>query len=30
MFEDVSHWLPEQADEGLSRLLLEHLLEHGD
>jgi pimeloyl-ACP methyl ester carboxylesterase len=28
MFEDVSHWLPEQADEGLSRLLLEHLIAH--
>jgi pimeloyl-ACP methyl ester carboxylesterase len=26
MFEDITHWLPEQADEGLSRLLLEHLL----
>jgi pimeloyl-ACP methyl ester carboxylesterase len=26
MFEDISHWLPEQADEGLSRLLLEHLI----
>jgi pimeloyl-ACP methyl ester carboxylesterase len=29
MFEDISHWLPEQADEGLSRLLLEHLIAHG-
>ncbi|MCE7003496.1 alpha/beta hydrolase [Kibdelosporangium philippinense] len=29
MFQDISHWLPEQADEGLSRLLLEHLSEHG-
>jgi pimeloyl-ACP methyl ester carboxylesterase len=29
MFQDISHWLPEQADEGLSRLLLEHLLAHG-
>ncbi|MEV4316314.1 alpha/beta hydrolase [Actinocrispum sp. NPDC049592] len=28
MFEDISHWLPEQADEGLSRLLLEHLSAH--
>ncbi|GAB3884846.1 alpha/beta hydrolase [Kibdelosporangium lantanae] len=28
MFEDVTHWLPEQADEGLSRLLLEHLSAH--
>lgn len=29
MFQDVGHWLPEQADEGLSRLLLEHLSQHG-
>lgn len=28
MFEDITHWLPEQADEGLSRLLLEHLSAH--
>jgi pimeloyl-ACP methyl ester carboxylesterase len=25
MLEDVSHWIPEEADETLSRLLLEHL-----
>jgi pimeloyl-ACP methyl ester carboxylesterase len=29
MFEDITHWLPEQADEGLSRLLLEHMSQHG-
>jgi pimeloyl-ACP methyl ester carboxylesterase len=29
MFQDISHWLPEQADEGLSQLLLEHLSAHG-
>jgi pimeloyl-ACP methyl ester carboxylesterase len=28
MFEDITHWLPEQADESLSLLLLEHLSAH--
>ncbi len=30
MFEDVSHWIPEQAPEELSRVLLEHLAAHTD
>jgi pimeloyl-ACP methyl ester carboxylesterase len=28
MLEDISHWLPEQADETLTRLLLEHFMAH--
>lgn len=28
MLEDVSHWIPEQAPDELSRLLLEHLAAH--
>ncbi|MFR9728217.1 alpha/beta fold hydrolase [Saccharopolyspora sp. MS10] len=28
MVEDVSHWLPEQAPERLTRVLLEHLIAH--
>ncbi|WP_433873351.1 alpha/beta fold hydrolase [Saccharopolyspora sp. CA-218241] len=28
MLEDISHWIPEQAPEALSRMLLEHLLAH--
>jgi pimeloyl-ACP methyl ester carboxylesterase len=30
MFEDVSHWIPEEAPETLSRLILEHLVAHPD
>lgn len=30
MLEDISHWIPEQAPEVLSRLILEHLLAHQD
>jgi pimeloyl-ACP methyl ester carboxylesterase len=30
VLEDVSHWIPEEAPELLSRLLLEHLLAHQD
>jgi pimeloyl-ACP methyl ester carboxylesterase len=28
MLDDITHWLPEQADEGLSRLILEHFIDH--
>jgi pimeloyl-ACP methyl ester carboxylesterase len=28
MLEDVSHWIPEQAPEALTRLIMEHLLAH--
>ncbi|WP_328407372.1 alpha/beta fold hydrolase [Nocardia sp. NBC_00403] len=28
MLEDVSHWIPEQAPEALTRLIMEHLLTH--
>ncbi len=28
--QDVSHWIPEEAPETLSRLLLEHLRAHGE
>ncbi|GAA2775928.1 alpha/beta hydrolase [Saccharopolyspora taberi] len=30
MLEDVSHWIPEEAPEIMSRLILEHLLAHQD
>lgn len=30
MLQDVSHWIPEEAPETTSRLLLEHLLAHQD
>lgn len=30
MLEDVSHWIPEEAPEATSRLLLEHLIAHQD
>ncbi|MFE7745874.1 alpha/beta fold hydrolase [Nocardia sp. NPDC057455] len=28
MLEDVSHWIPEEAPEALTRLLIQHLLDH--
>ncbi|MGY1945612.1 alpha/beta fold hydrolase [Nocardia asiatica] len=28
MLEDVSHWIPEEAPEALTRLLIQHLLAH--
>lgn len=28
VLEDVSHWIPEEAPEALTRLLLEHLVAH--
>ncbi|MEV5839416.1 alpha/beta hydrolase [Nocardia sp. NPDC052112] len=28
MLEDVSHWIPEEAPEALTRLIMEHLLAH--
>ncbi|MFQ6393356.1 alpha/beta fold hydrolase [Nocardia sp. KC 131] len=28
MLEDISHWIPEQAPEALTRLIMEHLLAH--
>ncbi|WP_330251690.1 alpha/beta hydrolase [Nocardia sp. NBC_00565] len=28
MLEDISHWIPEQAPEALTRLIMEHLLTH--
>ncbi|GAB2670220.1 alpha/beta hydrolase [Saccharopolyspora gloriosae] len=30
MIEDVSHWVPEQAADDLTRVLLEHLIAHQD
>ena len=30
MFEDVTHWVPEEAPEELTRVLLEHLIAHQD
>ncbi|WP_433577298.1 alpha/beta fold hydrolase [Nocardia brasiliensis] len=30
MLEDVSHWIPEQAPEDLTRLIMQHLLAHRD
>lgn len=30
MLEDVSHWVPEEAPEALTRLLIQHLLAHRD
>ena len=30
MLEDVSHWIPEEAPDTMSRLILEHLVAHQD
>lgn len=30
MFEEISHWVPEEAAEELTRVLLEHLIAHQD